>query len=528
MRFALGESLVGVPFLTFFPAVVLAAYLGGLGPGLVAAVLSLLAASFLLIPPYWSLAVGSGSDTLAVGLFLLISVLFCFIIHGFHVAVARLREARRREREFSATLEQRVAERTKELEIANRRLRDEMVEREKAEAAARQSQKLEVIGQLTGGVAHDFNNLLTVIVGNIEAALQRLRGRDPDAERLMEGAMRGAERAAVLTHRLLAFSRRQPLAPAAVDLNKLVSGMSDLFRRTLGEHIDIETVLAGGLWRTSCDPHQLEAALLNLVVNARDAMPKGGKLTIETANVHLDEDYARRHSEVRPGQYALVAVTDTGSGMPQAVVARAFEPFFTTKESGQGTGLGLSTVFGFVKQSDGHVKIYSEPGQGTTVKVYLPRLLAENQLVEHAASVQGAVGAVAGCTILVAEDNEDVREFAVRSLRDLGYTVCEAPDGPSALSILDRESRVDVLFTDVGLPHMNGRDLSDAAKRRHPGIKVLFTTGYTRNAIVHGGRLDPGVALLPKPFTAAALARKLREVLGETAEDERREAGQSS
>ncbi len=419
-------------------------------------------------------------------------------------------------RESEQKLEVRVTERTAELRDANERLRAEAIERERAEGALRQAQKMEGIGQLTGGVAHDFNNLLTVIIGNLEALQRNLR--DPKQgsgtlERSADLAMRGAQRAASLTQRLLAFSRQQPLDPKPLDVNRLVGGMSDLLRRTIGEQVAVETVLAGGLWLVNVDPNQLEIAILNLAVNARDAMPNGGRLTIETANTHLDEAYAAHQAEVVPGQYVVVAVTDNGIGMSHETLAKAVEPFFTTKEVGHGTGLGLSQVYGFVKQSGGHLKLYSELGEGTTVKIYLPRNLSAERMQEAEPAVT-----VAGTgnfeTVLVVEDDADVRTYSTSILRELGYNVLEAQDGKSGLRMLESNPQIEVLFTDVGLPGgMNGRQLADAARKMRPDLKVLFTTGYARNAIVHEGRLDPGVQLVTKPFTYAAVAAKLRDVI---------------
>jgi PAS domain S-box-containing protein len=401
--------------------------------------------------------------------------------------------------------------------------RDITERRESQEALARaqehlvQAQKMEGIGQLTGGVAHDFNNLLTVILGNLESAQRNLRSSPADVQRLsrsLDTAMRGAERAASLTQRLLAFSRRQPLEPKPVDLGRLVSGMSELLRRTLGEQIAIETVLAGGLWRVHVDPTQLEVSLLNLAVNARDAMPDGGKLTIETANVYLDESYAAWQAEVVPGQYVVISITDTGSGMTREVLARAFEPFYTTKDVGHGTGLGLSQVYGFVKQSGGNVKIYSEVGHGTTVKIYLPRLHSEHDVLAASDTEVSAPRSSAGQAILVVEDEEDVRAYTTSILRELGYHVIEASTGAAALDALQNHPDVALLFTDLGLPGgVNGRQLADAARKLRPDLKILFTSGYARNAIVHDGRLDPGVVLIPKPFTYAAVASKLSELL---------------
>jgi PAS domain S-box-containing protein len=389
---------------------------------------------------------------------------------------------------------------------------------QRAQEQLAQAQKMEGIGQLTGGVAHDFNNLLTVIVGNLEAVQRALTSGAPlDGDRLarsVDYAMRGAERAASLTQRLLAFSRRQPLDPKPVDVGRLVTGMSELLRRSLGEQIAIETVLAGGLWRVLIDSNQLEMSILNLAVNARDAMPDGGKLTIETANTLLDETYAATQSEVVPGQYVVISITDSGIGMSREVQTRAFEPFYTTKDIGHGTGLGLSQVYGFVKQSGGHVKLYSEQGMGTTVKLYLPRLLADDGAASESIEQTHAPRSQSGETVLVVEDDEDVRSYSTGILRELGYTVLEAPQAAAALQLLERHREIRLLFTDVGLPGgMNGRQLADAARQMRPDLKVLFTTGYARNAIVHDGRLDPGVALLTKPFTYAALAAKLGDML---------------
>jgi PAS domain S-box-containing protein len=404
-------------------------------------------------------------------------------------------------RRLNETLEERVAH--------------EVAERMKAEEALRQAQKMEAIGQLTGGIAHDFNNLLTIIVGNIELLQRRLPEGSDRLLRAAEHAMDATRRAATLTQRLLAFSRRQPLDPKPIDVNKLVAGMSDLLRRTLGEEVVLETVLAGGLWRSQADPNQLENAILNLAVNARDAMPEGGKLTIETVNARLDDAYVEALAEpVPPGQYVLVAVSDTGTGMDKATMEKVFEPFFTTKEAGKGTGLGLSQVYGFVRQSNGHVRIYSEPGEGTTIKVYLPRLVgADHEPVEMPAKSPVTVRG-AGETILVVEDEQDLRVYTTEALRDLGYRVLEAANGREALGLVERHPEIELLFTDVVLTGgMNGRALAEEVTRRRPDLPVLFTTGYTSNAIVHHGRLDPGMPLIGKPFTYAELASKVRRVL---------------
>ena len=344
--------------------------------------------------------------------------------------------------------------------------------RRQAEEALRQAQKMEAIGQITGGVAHDFNNLLQIIVGNLyllESRVTKGNFSEADLHRLIQGATRGAKRAATLTQRLLAFARRQPLDPHSLEVNRLVTRMSELLRNTLGESIRIETVLAAGLWRIFSDSSEFENALLNLAVNARDAMPEGGRLTIETANVYIDDAYAAAAEEVTPGQYVMIAVSDTGSGMTKEVIAKAFEPFFTTKDTGQGTGLGLSQVYGFVKQSGGHVRIYSELNEGTTVKIYMPRLVDESLRNRNQPAQSPLPTATEEELILVVEDDEDVRSNTTTMLNELGYRVLEAPDGPQALRILESRSDIDLLFTDVGLPGgINGRQLADHALAHNP------------------------------------------------------------
>jgi PAS domain S-box-containing protein len=390
----------------------------------------------------------------------------------------------------------------------------DLTERRSIEDQLRQMQKMEAIGQLTGGIAHDFNNMLTVICGNIETLQRRLEHDDPGADRFIAAALRGVERATTLTHRLLAYSRRQPLDPKPVEMNRLIIGMSDLLTRTLGENIKVESVLSGGLWQVSVDPNQVENAVLNLALNARDAMPEGGKLTIETSNAYLDDAYAHAHREVAAGQYVMLAVSDTGVGMPREVIDKVFEPFFTTKQVGEGTGLGLSQVYGFVKQSGGHIKIYSEPGEGTTVRIYFPRVSAATTPSEERRRPSRLPELGGNETILVVEDDADVRSYTTESLRELGYRVLEAHEGDTALSLLASERDIKLLFTDIGLPGpFNGRQLADEATKRRGDIKILFTTGYAQNAIIHHGRLDPGVQLLVKPFSFAGLAAKIRQIL---------------
>jgi signal transduction histidine kinase/CheY-like chemotaxis protein len=406
------------------------------------------------------------------------------------------------------------SQRLRALRAANLGLEAEAIEREAAEGQVRQLQKMEAVGQLTGGVAHDFNNMLAIVIGSLDMARRRLTGAEhPSILRSLDNASDGANRAAVLTARLLAFSRQQPLEPVVLDINKLVAGMSDLLVRTISEPVQIETVLAGGLWRAHTDRAQLESALLNLAVNARDAMPNGGKLTIETGNAYLDDRYASQHTEVTAGQYVLISVSDSGVGMGPEVIERAFEPFYTTKGVGKGSGLGLSQVFGFVKQTGGHLKIYSEVGEGTTVKIYLPRHVGASVLAETISeefTPQGEPDEL----ILVVEDEASVRRMTVDALRDLGYTVVHAGSGGEALLALETHQSVALLFTDIVMPEMSGRELADRALKDRPDLKVLYTTGYTRNAVVHNGIVDPGTAFLQKPFTLQQLAAKVRQTIG--------------
>jgi PAS domain S-box-containing protein len=432
---------------------------------------------------------------------------------GVNVDVTERKRALVQLQAFTESLEDHVKERTRQLEAENEaRLR--------AEALLRQSQKMEAVGQLTGGIAHDFNNLLTIILGGLETIgrqVQTMTASPPVSRivRAREMAVQGAQRAVALTNRLLAFSRQQPLAPKPIDANKLVSSMTEFLRRTLGEAVVLETVLAAGLWRTLADAHQLENALLNLALNARDAIENSGKVTIETANCYLDEAYVSALAEpVAAGQYVMIAVADTGIGMDSATIERAFEPFFTTKEVGKGTGLGLSQIYGFVRQSSGNVKIYSEPGEGTTVKIYLPRFTGSDERLDERDRVRELTAVDGAETILVVEDDDTLRAYTVEMLTDFGYRVLDASNGAAALEILDRENDIELLFTDVVIPGgMNGRQLAHAAVQRRPGLKVLFTTGYTRNAIVHHGRLDAGVDLIGKPYSPSDLGAKIRMVL---------------
>ncbi|HEX7800095.1 MAG TPA: PAS domain S-box protein [Asticcacaulis sp.] len=392
------------------------------------------------------------------------------------------------------------------------RLRDQQRLRT-AEDQLRQAQKMEAVGQLTGGVAHDFNNMLAVVSGSLELLDRRTDPEEARSRRLIAAALEASKRAGTLTQRLLAFSRQQPLKPEVLDPNKLVSGMSDLFRHSLGAHVQLETVLAGGLWRIHADQNQLENVLLNLAVNARDAMPDGGRLTIETQNAHLDQRYVASELGILPGQYVLIAVTDSGAGMTEDVMRKAFDPFFTTKDVGKGTGLGLSQVYGFVKQSGGHIKIYSEVGEGTTIKIYLPRHLGPAEDGGDPGRTETPPPADRGELILVVDDEDLVRRFSVEALTELGYRVLEASSAQAALAmILDRPD-VDLLFTDIVMPEMNGKKLADLVREKRPDLPVIYTTGYTRNAVVHNGTLDPDVELISKPFTIEELATRVRTVL---------------
>jgi signal transduction histidine kinase len=410
-----------------------------------------------------------------------------------------LSESERRLQSTLETLEQQVEERTAQLRHN--------------EEALRQSQKMEAVGQLTGGIAHDFNNMLTGIIGSLELLRRRLaRGRTEDLDSLIDLGVTSANRAAGLTHRLLAFSRRQSLDSKAVQMNDLVQSMGELLQRSLNESIQLDMRLHEQLWVAEADPNQLESALLNLVINARDAMPDGGNLVVETGNQVLDRDFTATYSNLSPGDYVVLSVTDNGCGMPQSVINRAFDPFFTTKPIGQGTGLGLSMIYGFSKQSGGHVSIDSEIDQGTTVKLYLPRFQGES-LPHTPVDTEQAPDAVEGETVLIVEDDPAVRVLVSAVLSELGYGFVEASDADGAVPILDSAQRIDLLISDVGLPGMNGRQLAEIGRQYRPELKVLFITGYAEHAAVRGGFLDPGMQMITKPFTFDLLTAKVREMI---------------
>jgi signal transduction histidine kinase len=433
-----------------------------------------------------------------------------------HAAIQMVLERRKADnviQQDTERLEALVSSRTAALVQANRNLEQQTADRLSAERALHQVQKMDAVGQLTGGVAHDFNNLMQVVIGNLSVVVRILPEDQEKPRTLARKAMSAAQSAAVLTQRLLAFSRRQPLAPKPIDVNGLLNGMSDLLKRALGETVTIETFQGKDLWLTEADPNQLESMILNLVINSRDAMTEGGWLTIETQNVEIEGAQAPDSIDLKPGSYVVINVSDTGHGMSKDILARVFEPFFTTKEVGKGTGLGLSQVYGFVKQSGGHVRMYSEEGRGTTAKIYLPRYegVAPIEIVPETVETSRS-----GCErILVVEDEAEVRAFSTQVLRDLGYDVIGAANGPEALELLRKhQEKIDLLFTDVVLPAgMDGAVLAAEALRLLPDLKVLFTTGYARNAIVHHGRVDPGIDLITKPFTDVELASRIRHVL---------------
>ncbi len=416
---------------------------------------------------------------------------------------------------FKDVTQQRKAEQAlRELnETLEARINEALSEREEVENALRQAQKMEAVGQLTGGLAHDFNNLLAGISGAFEMIGVRLaQGRTGDVEKYLAAGQGATRRAAALTHRLLAFSRRQTLSPKPTVINRLLGDFSELVRRTVGPQIEVQTIAAGGLWPALVDANQLENALLNLCINARDAMPGGGKITIETANRWLDDRTAREHG-LTPGQYVTVCTSDTGTGIEKTILDRVFDPFFTTKPIGQGTGLGLSMVYGFARQSNGHVRIYSEPGQGTMVCIYLPRHRGEEE-VEEVLPVDPAAEAFAGQTVLIIDDEPSVRMLVCDALSDLGYQCLEAGDGPAGLRILESKVRIDLLVTDVGLPGgLNGRQVADAARTLRPDLRILFVTGYAENAVLNHGHIEHGMEVLTKPFAVDELRRRVATLL---------------
>jgi signal transduction histidine kinase/ActR/RegA family two-component response regulator len=510
-RFLLSGQLSGFPFLTFIPAILLTSFFCGWRAGALAAALGALARLYFFAPlPAAGPSSGEVSLWLGYSMYVFAVAIILMAVGSMHAAFEDLAASAEQRKLLNAELEKRVRERTEALEAANRSLVDEAASRAAAEAQIRQLQKMEAVGQLTGGIAHDFNNMLAIVVGSLDIATRSLTTDPQKAERFIGNAMEGARRGAQLTSRLLAFSRQQSLDPGPLDINDLVRGMSDLLIRSIGSGIALKSVLAAELWRTFADASQLESALINLCVNSRDAMPDGGELIVETLNARLD---AADALDARHGDYVCICVTDSGTGMEPEVLARAFDPFFTTKTPGKGTGLGLSQVYGFVKQSEGHVRIDSQPGRGTAVRIYLPRYLGNELPTLSAAQREPQAARPNRETVLVVEDEDGVRRMTVEALQSLGYTVIAAAGPEHALDLLNGGARANLLFTDIVMPGMDGRALAERIKRKQPEVKVLFTTGYTRGAPLYDVIAQSGGAMLPKPFTVEQLAAKIRSTL---------------
>ncbi|UYY76885.1 response regulator [Sphingomonas sp. R1] len=514
VRLALGPTFLGFPFITFTPAVLAAGYVAGARAGLACAAASAALAWFFLVVPFEKSGVTSPHGLIAIGVFLTNAVLIVLVVSGMNRAYARAVFIEEERARSNVQLEQRVAERTHQLSEANQARLAEADARREAEARAAQADRLDAIGRLTGGVAHDFNNMLAVIIGNLELAEAKLNRGDVDVIRHIDGAMDGARRSATLTRRLLAFARLQPLDPVVTQINELIKGIEELLIRTLGERVSIECELDPDLWHVNVDPGQLEGALVNLAVNARDAMPDGGSLHIRTRNVsgsHVTDG----PPDLVGHDHIVIEVTDTGTGMSEEVQARAFEPFFTTKEPGRGTGLGLSQLYGFMRQSGGGVKIRSSLGSGTTIALYLPRCEAPLAAVQRMVTARTtAPRAVGGETILVVEDEDRVRKATSETLQELGYRVLEASDGTQALELLSGSVTVDLVLSDIVMPGMSGSELADVVRRQRPEMRFLFMSGYSADQFgerSHGG--DDRIDLLTKPFTRDRLARHVRKLL---------------
>ncbi len=507
LRLAADEYLDPFPYLLFVLPILISAFLGGIGPGLLSLVLS---AALVQYHIDWDHSDGAFTAVHMVRLagFIFTGLVIIGSIDGMLRVLREKAELETELLEFRASFDRQVEERTDQLKF-------EMSEQVSAQTQMREIQKIETIGQLTGGLAHDFNNMLAVIIGSLDIAERRLaRGETAEIGTLIGNARDGAKRAAALTSRLLAFSRRQALRPEMLDTARQLEKVVELFTRNLAPDVTLDLKMADGLWPVFADRGQLEQALLNLALNAGDAMPDGGLLTVSAENAELDAAYLKANPEVRPGQYVRISVTDTGSGMAPEVLERVFDPFYTTKGPGNGAGLGLSQVFGWIKQTGGHIRLQSAPGTGTTVSLYLPRHMGKlSDLTSSVPQGEPVSDRLRDEVVLVVEDEENVRHMTVEALREIGFTVIEASGGRDALQQIPHHARIDLLFTDVVMPDMNGKLVADAVRDRFPGIKVIFTTGYTRNAIVQNGTVEPGINLLLKPFTLEQLSAKISEIL---------------
>ena len=506
-RLALDPYLTGTPFITIFAGIVLAAFFAGFWPAMLTTLLGAVALE-ILVMPFMDVSQPLGMNWLPTTFFMLTSLMIALIIESvFRAHEDRLAVAEQLSR-LNADLDSQVAERTRQLE-------QQVAERQAAEARLHQAEKMDAIGHLTGGIAHDFNNMLAIITGSLDLAKRRM-GTQSDARIVshIDNAASAADRAAALTHRLLAYARKQPLDPRRLDVNALVGSVHALLERSLGEQVILDLHLEPDLWPCHVDQTQLETAIINLAVNARDAMPGGGHLMIETGNIAMDESYCAQHDDLTPGDYVQIAISDTGLGMPPEVLARALDPFFTTKDVGKGTGLGLSQVYGFLKQSGGHLNLYSEEGKGTTVKLYLPRATARDGSDAIDPDTSLRFTPPQNLTVLVVEDDDGVRAMARASLIELGFIVHDVDSPFEAEQLIENGLAIDLLFTDVVMPGMNGRQLADRLREIRPDLKVLYTTGYTRNAILHNGVIDSDVVLLVKPYSVDDLARKIIDALG--------------
>jgi len=509
-RLLFAKQLAGFPFMTLFPAIIVTSFLCGWRAGAVAAVIAALGARFFIGESAAPIRVPYTTAWVGYALYAFAVMVILVLVGAMHLAFRDFAQSETERKRLNDELEARVRERTAALEDLNQRLRDEAASLASAEARIRQMQKMEAVGQLTGGIAHDFNNMLAIIVGSLDIAKRQLHIDLRKAERFIANAMEGAQRGSQLTSRLLAFSRQQPLDPRPLDANTLVRETLELLRRSLGESIRLQTDLAPELWRIFADAPQLESALINLCVNSRDAMPEGGTLTIRTSN--SQRDGAGSAHDPKAGDYVVISVADTGIGMPPEVLARAFDPFYTTKRPGQGTGLGLSQVYGFAKQSGGHVSIHSEPGGGTTVGIHLPRYFGSEMAETAPTAKKNPAVQPNEEVILVVEDEDQVRTMTVEALRDLGYEVIAASGPQQALHDLNAIPNLSLVFTDVVMPEMNGRTLASQIRARRPGVKVLYTTGYDQSAASQDSP-DRDMGSLAKPFTVDQLARKIRQTL---------------